>query len=155
MKIKGFTIAEVGVALALTSLVFILGWTVWRFVSNSFTGLNKGRESYLTELLWQHRFDDDIRKAITVRKQGNGILLNMDSTTVIYEINGQFFTRTSGQLIDSLIAVEWEVETRLRAENQWIENALVDEIEITNQDDSHRFSSRKSYTPDVTLKENH
>ena len=109
MNLKAFTIIELLVVLALSTIVIFIGWNVHFLISGQFRDYRISKDQYLEVKSLQASLAFDINQANYIVKKENGIEFKFETSSIEYAFKRETVTKTKNDQEESNYIFDLEV----------------------------------------------
>ncbi len=108
-RVPAFTLLEMAVVLALTSVVFSLGYLAYGMVFKGYQGFQKQQELNLNGYALGALFNSDFQACELIEVEEEGLLLIDRGKRTRYQNEEEYLLRIQGQRIDTFYQSRWMI----------------------------------------------
>jgi competence protein ComGF len=142
-KLRSFTLLEVIIALALTSIIIMFAMLYFHYINNFCHSTMKVHDAVFNEMFFRNQIIEDFNKAKSITSTTNNIItLNYNENSLTYEFSDSVIIR-SGQSVDTFKLQNSIVELIFIDDKEYFLQSI--NFKIINHDLIHNVYITKDY----------
>lgn len=128
-KLKGFTLSEILVSLAISSLVILAAVSIYYITLKSAGNFNFRRTNNTEFLNFLYRFENDFEECQTITLQHNKLIIKCENDSTNYQFSETNVIISKKNIVDTINVQIIEIKYYL--DSNLVENGLINAITIT------------------------
>lgn len=101
MRLRGFTIFEILIAMVVSSVAVSLSIMIWLNLQKFLNGISDKNNIRTEILLFKNQLREDYFDGMIVTKKSNGFCMNRQEEKIFYSLHEDFITRSTENKVDT------------------------------------------------------